>query len=271
MKSKLGFLAASFAAAALGGCSTDNTGNVSLALSSVRAGSLAASAAMFGGAPSPSVVTAGDSTLITMGSDTIIIRSAELVLREVELKRAEAEGCDDIEGNDDCDEFETGPFLIALPLGTTATETVVSINAPAALYDELEFEIHKPEDDSAEDDAFLAANPTFADVSIRVTGTYSQAGSRSEFTYESDLNAEQEILLSPPLTVSEDQSVNVTMRIDISTWFLNGAGTALVNPATANKGQANEQVVENRIQASIDAFRDDDHDGHDDDDINDDH
>ena len=83
------------------------------------------------------------------------------------------------------------------------------------------------------------------------------------------MNAEQEVLLSPPLTVSEGQPVNVTLRIDISSWFLNAAGNALVNPATANKGQPNEQVVENRIQASIDAFRDDDHNGHDDD--NEDH
>ena len=264
MKLNLGFLAAPIVAAVFTACTSDSAGRVSLAVSSVRPGTTP-SATMFGGGASPSVVTAGDSTVIALGNDTIIVRSAELVLREVELKKVEAEGCDDIEGNDDCDEFETGSILVALPLGTTATETVVSIDAPPGMYDELAFKIHKPEDDSAEDDAFLASNPTFAGVSIRVTGTYSQAGSRSDFKYESDLNAEQEIQLVPPLTVSEGQPVNVTLRIDISTWFLNGAGTALVNPATANKGQANEQVVENRIQASIDAFRDDDHDGHDDD------
>jgi hypothetical protein len=198
-----------------------------------------------------------------MGSDTIIVRSAELVVREVELKRVEAEGCDDVVGNGDCDEFETGAVLAALPLGTTATETVLSIDAPAGMYDELEFKIHKPE--APEDADFLAANPTFAGVSIRVKGTYSQAGTRSDFTFESDLNEDQEIALSPPLTVSEGQPASVTLRIDIASWFLNGAGTALVNPATANKGQANEGVVKDNIEASIDAFRDDDHNGHDDD------
>jgi len=250
-------------------CSTDTTGRLSLALSSVRPGTPVPSAALSGSAGSPSVVMAGDSTVIALGNDTIIIRSAELVLKEVELKRVEVQECDSVEGNGDCDEFEVGPFLVALPLGTTGTETVVTIDAAPGMYDELGFKIHKPEDDSAEDDAFLAANPTFARISIRVTGTYSQAGTRSNFTYESDLNAEQEVLLSPPLTVSEGQPVNVTLRIDISTWFLNAGGTALVNPATANNGQPNEQVVENRIQASIDAFRDDDHNGHDDD--NEDH
>lgn len=265
MKSKLVFLAGSLAAMMFTACTSDSTGRVSLALSSIRPGAPAPSATLLGGAPSPSVVTAGDTTMIVMGNDTIIIRSVELVLREVELKKVETESCDDIAGNDDCDEFETGSILVALPLGTTATETVVSVNAPPGMYDELKFKIHKPENDSTEDAAFLAANPTFAGVSIRVKGTYSQAGSRSDFTYESDLDAEQEVLLSPPLTVSDGQPANVTLRIDISTWFLNGSATALVNPATANKGQANESVVRDNIEASIDAFRDDDHNGHDDD------
>jgi hypothetical protein len=38
-----------------------------------------------------------------------------------------------------------------------------------------------------------------------------------------------------------------------------------VDPASANEGGANENLVRDNIRASIDAFRDDDHDGHDDD------
>ena len=248
----------------LGAACTDSTdGRVSLALTS-RAGSAAplGSAAAFS-ARSPAVATAGDSTVITLGNDTIVIRSVEIVLREIELKRVEAVNCDSVRGNDDCEEFETGAVLVALPLGTAATATVVSVNAPAGMYDELEFEIHKP--DEISDAAFIAAHPTFANVSIRVSGTYSQAGTRTDFTFTSDLNADQEILLSPPVTVIDGASTNVTLRLDLATWFLNAGGTALVNPATANKGQTNENVVRDRIEASIDAFRDNDRDGHDDD------
>ena len=263
MNSKVRIVAAPLVAALIAACSSDNAGHVSLALSSIRPPSAAASAALSGLALSPTVVTAGDSTVIALGNDTIIVRSAELVVRKVELKRVEAEGCDDVVGNGDCDEFETGAVLATLPLGTTATETVLSVNAPPGMYDQLEFTIHKPE--APEDADFLAANPTFAGVSIRVKGTYSQAGTRSEFTFESDLNEDQEIALSPPLTVTDGQPANVTLRIDIASWFLNGAGTALVDPATANKGQPNENVVRDNIEGSIDAFRDDDHNGHDDD------
>ncbi len=59
--------------------------------------------------------------------------------------------------------------------------------------------------------------------------------------------------------------VKVTLRLDVSTWFLNAGNTGLVDPASANKGGVNENVVRDNIRASIDAFRDDDSDGLDDD------
>jgi hypothetical protein len=210
-------------------------------------------------AVSPSVTAAGDSTLIVLGNDSVIVRSAELVVRKVELQRSDVAACDAIEGNDDCEEFETGPVLVALPLGSAVIAQQVSIEVPPGTFTALEFEIHKPS--SSEDAAFIGAHPEFATISIRVTGTYSQAGTRSAFTFTSDVNQSQESSLPAPLTVQEGQSVNVTLRADISGWFLNGAKTALVDPTSANKGQPNESVVANNIQNSFDAFEDDDHDG----------
>ncbi|MDP3910706.1 MAG: hypothetical protein Q8Q14_09970 [Gemmatimonadales bacterium] len=249
----------------LAACSEGSTGNLSLALTS-RSPSGPTLASRFGPglAFAPAVSTAGDSTTIVMGNDTIVLRSVELVLREIELKRVETTtDCDSTVSDDACEEFEVGPILVALPLGTTTTETVVTISAPAGLYDELEFDIHKPED--SDDAAFIAAHPPFDGIAIRVMGTYSQAGTRGDFVYTSDLNAEQEMFLSPPITVIDGSGTNVTLRLDVGVWFLNEAGTALVDPASANKGQVNENVVKDRIQASVDAFRDDDRDGHDDD------
>lgn len=254
--------AAPFAVLTLAACSDSTTGQLSLTLTSRPPLAVAASAGAqtFG---APAVSQAGDSTVISLGSDTIIVRSVEMVLREIELKRVEVTECDSVASNDDCEEFEVGPVLAALPLGAVNTETVVAITAPPGQYNRLEFEIHKPE--SSDDAAFIAANPDFDGVSIRVTGTYSQGGTRSEFVYTSDLNAEQEAFIDPPLTVADGGATNVTLRLDIGSWFLNAGGTALVNPASANKGQVNESVVKDRIQASIDAFHDDDRDGHDDD------
>jgi hypothetical protein len=262
MNSRIGLLGAPVVAVLLAACADNTGGRLTLALSSVRPGAPVASAGLSGAAASPAVVTAGDSTVIALGNDTLILRSAQLVLRKIELKRVEAAVCDNVEGNGDCEEFEVGSTLVSLPLGATATNALVAVNAPAGMYDKLEFEIHAPE--SSDDAAFIAANPNFAGVSVRVTGTFSKAGTRSDFTFTSDVDASQEAQLSPPLTVTDGQPANLTLRFDVSTWFLDGAGTALVNPASANKGQPNESVVRGHIEASFEAFRDDNEDGHDD-------
>lgn len=217
-------------------------------------------------------VQAGDSTVIVRGNDTLVIKSVEIVMREIELKRLEAlAGCPDSSSSSDdddaCEEFTVGVQLVSLPLGNS-TEKVLTVDLAAGIYDELEFEIHKPEDSS--DASFIAAHPAFANVSLRVTGTFSQGGTRTDFVFTTDLNAEQEINLVPPLDVAAAGAVNLTIRLDIGAWFLGASGASLVNPATANKGGANEGLVKDNIEQSIDAFHDDDSDGLDDDDGEDD-
>jgi hypothetical protein len=235
---------------ALAACSDSNTGTVSFALTARQAAAPAASAELS---------SAGDSTVVMLGNDSIIIRSAQLVLRKVELKHSDVASCDAVAGNGDCEEFETGATLVTLPLGSTNIAQQVAVAAPAGTFNALEFEIHKPS--SSEDAAFIAANPDFAAISIRVTGTYSQAGTRSSFTFTSDVNQSQEAGLVPPVTVQNGQGLTVTLRADLSGWYLNAARTALVDPASANKGGANESLVANNIQNSFKAFEDDNHDG----------
>jgi hypothetical protein len=249
----------------LAACADSTTGTLGFSVTTRPATAVAATrAALAPGAPMPSVTAAGDTTVIALGSDTVIVRSAELVLRKVELKRSDAAACDSMEGNGDCEEFETGATLVTLPLGTTAITQDVAISAPAGTFDGLEFEIHKPS--GGDDAAFIAANPDFANISIRVTGTFvhgtgSGAGTRSDFVFTSDVDQSEEQILNPPVTVADGQTINVTLRVDISTWFLNETQTALVDPASANKGNPNESIVANNIQNSFGAFEDDNRDG----------
>ena len=217
----------------------------------------------------------GDSTLVVRGNDTLIIRDIEMVMREIELERVDdLRDCPDTStgpelrhDDDACEEFSTGALLVDLPLGDE-TDRIITVDVAEGLYDEVEFEIHKP--DEVRDAAFIAANPDFARISIRVTGTFSKGGTRSDFTYTTDLNEEQEIEFDEPLDVTTDGPVNLTIRLDIATWFLNAAGTGIVDPATANDGGPNENLVRDNIRESIDAFHDDDGDGLDDDDHNED-
>ena len=222
---------------------------MSFSLTSRSAGAPAASPA-FATAPSPTVAAAGDSTVIALGNDTVIVRSAQLVLRKVELKRVDVAACDAVMSNGDCEEFETGATLVSLPLGSAAVAQQVAVAAPPGTFDQLEFEIHKPS--SSDDAAFIAANPDFATISIRVTGTFSQAGTRTDFAFTSDVDRSEEANLVPPVTATAGQTLNVTLRVDISGWF---------DPASANSGQPNQSVVANNIQASFQAFEDDNHDG----------
>jgi hypothetical protein len=195
--------------------------------------------------------------------NTLVIETAEMVLKKIEFEHVSTSGCDSELSDDDCEEFETGPYLVDLPLDGSVTREIEA-TVPPGTFDEIEFEIHSPDDDTPEDLEFRSENPDFAEISIRVTGTYNDAA----FEYTTEMDSEQEIDLASPLLVTpESGPANVTLTVDISTWFVAADGT-LVDPSTANKDQPNEELVEGNIEASIEGFRDDDRDGvpHDDDD-----
>jgi hypothetical protein len=192
---------------------------------------------------------------ITDGANTLVITSAQIVLREIELERQEVADCDVEPEPAGCEDFEIGPVLVNLPLGAGAAEQV-AVEVSPGTYTEVEFEIHKVSDGPA-DAAFRAAHPEFADKSIRVQGTFNGA----PFTFESDLDVEQELDLVPPLVIADSvTSTNLTVRVGLANWF-RGPDGKLVNPATANKGGANESIVKENIKQSVEAFEDHDEDG----------
>ncbi len=146
--------------------------------------------------------------VLTAGTDVIVVTGVQMVVREIELKRTGVAACDTAQADDDCEELEIGPVLLDLPLGAGATrEFTVAIDTGS--YEKLEFEVHKPS--SSDDAAFVAANPLFDGVSIRMTGTYNG----TPFIYTSDLDVEQERTLDPPLVVTETTGANVTMFVDL--------------------------------------------------------
>jgi hypothetical protein len=195
-----------------------------------------------------------DDTLVS-GTDTLIITSAQIVLREIELKRIDATDCDSIVNGDGCEEFETGPVLVSLPL-TPGVETEFELDIPPGTYTEIEFDIHKVEDEPS-DIVFLQQHPEFDRLSIRVTGSYNG----DAFLYESDLGVEQELDLVPALLVEEGSgSTNITVFVDIDEWFRDQSG-GLIDPDTANDGGPNKSLVEDNIKQSMEAFEDDDRSG----------
>ena len=82
--------------------------------------------------------------VIAVGSDTIVLTSVQLVLREIELKRVGGSVCDSAQGHDDCEELEYGPTLLDLPLGAGA-ERQFTVAIDTGSYGKIEFEVHAPE------------------------------------------------------------------------------------------------------------------------------
>ncbi len=241
-------------AAFLAACG-DGTGpggaQISLSFSSQSPGTVsAASQGMF--------LSAVAGAPITDGQNELVITKAEVVLREIELKRIETIDCDTAVDEDACEEFETGPVLLELPLdGGTAQQVTIPIEP--GTYDELEFEIHKVSGDDAEDADFVANHQHMADLSIQVQGTFNGQA----FTYQTDLDVEQEFDLADPIVIDENTpSTNVTVRMDLAAWFRDGSGT-LVNPSLGNKGGDHESLVKENIKQNIEAFEDRDRDGDD--------
>lgn len=199
--------------------------------------------------------TAADTLVI--GPNTLILTKLELVLRELELKRANVTDCPADSTDDACEKFETGPVLVDLPL-TPGADQAFEADIPAGTYGEVEFEIHKPDDGDPADQAFLDQYPDFAGVSIRVTGTFNGV----PFVHTTELDVEQELALVPNFVVAEGVSTNLTIFVTVTGWYVvNGT---LVDPATANKDQPNESAVNNNIQDSFTAFEDSDGSGSDD-------
>lgn len=195
------------------------------------------------------------------GAAAVVITRATVVLSELELEPADLTTCirdDDDDDGFECEEIESGPYLVELPVNNTV-RTALSVAIPAGQYREIEYEIERPDDDDSDDRAFLAAHPSFRDVSIRVEGTYSGA----PFVYVGRFEVEIELEFRPPVVV-DGTSNNITVAVDMSRWFRTASG-GVIDPNTANRGGPNESLVANNIRFSFDGFEDDDHDGHRDD------
>ena len=241
--------------AGLAACSSEPNSNPVVTLS------LATKAA----SPAVAAVARPSFEVYTLGGTTIDFTSIQVAFSEIELERAGSSiECDVATiDDDDCEEIELSPQILPLPLGPGASRTI-SVSVAPGTYDEIEFRVEKLGDESDED-ALVAANPAMDGVSIRVEGTYDDGSGPVAFVFTTDLDVEQEIELATPLTVDATGAGDLTLYVDIGTWFLDQAGTAYFDPAQANKGGQFESEVKNNIQQSFNAFEDEDHDGHSDD------
>ena len=224
----------------------------------------------------------GGSETFTLGPDTLVVNSVDLVVRHLKLKTVATDSCtsgddenDDLvattgsdmiadDDDDGCGEVQTGSFIVTLPLGNGPVRAI-PIALPAGTYRKVEFKIHRLGSSTA-DSTLLAGRPDMRGASIRITGSFNHTA----FTFVTRAEAKQKQDLDPPVVVTPGSNVDLTVRVDLSTWFLNSHRTSLVDPATALTGQPNEKLVARNIKKSFRAAHENhDHDDDDDDDDDD--
>lgn len=196
-------------------------------------------------------------------NDTLVITGVQLVLNNVELRRADVTSCPTAlpertskeHSADDkgCSRLDLGPMLLDLPLSDVGTSKL-AVAIPAGSYREIEFELDKVRTGSNATPAeldFVARNPDFVDRTVRVTGTYKG----QPFTFTSKVEAEVEMEFDPAILVEAGSNDNITVALDLARWFRNSAGALLVPTAE------NQSRIEQNIATSFDVFGDRNRDG----------
>jgi hypothetical protein len=209
------------------------------------------------GAPAPTAPGVSADLHLTSGSDALTITQAQVVLARVELSPSGT--CATTTEEDDCDELQAGPALVSLPLDGT-TKVILDAVAQPGTYSGLQAKLDavKADADDTGASAFLTANPGFAGISVKVTGTFTDAKGDHPFTFTSEVDAEIHASFQPPVTVGTNTS-NLTVNVDVASWFKDAAGV-LIDPTNA----ANAEAIERNIRQSVEAFEDENHDGVDD-------
>lgn len=241
--------------ASLVACAADSTGPnastagaVSLSFAAVGASSTSSSTSLSGGL---SGALGGSSSV-----DALVITRVQLVLAEAELQRSGGT-CASGSSSDSCAELKLAPTMIELPVNGNVVGAL-SVPVPLGSYSAFEAKITPADTGRPGGAALIAAHPELRAASVRVEGTFNG----KPFTYTGATRAQIESRFDPPL-VADGSGINVTVRVNLTGWFRTSSG-ALVDPATANAGGPNAELVSTNIARSFVAFCDDDRDGRDD-------
>lgn len=191
-------------------------------------------------------------TQFALAVDSIHITRARLVLSRIKFEK----------GSGDSAEFKTAPFVFEPNLGGALQDVSVA-GVPFGTYDRVKFKIHHIDSSDVRDlpPSELAQFADFLEGerhSIIIDGIVYRSGmSPQTFTFKSQIDAEQEYILAPPLVVSESKpSVNVTLTVSSFGWFKDTGG-ALLDPTDPS----NESKIDESLKASIKIYKDDDKDG----------
>lgn len=143
---------------------------------------------------------------------------------------------EDQDHEDGCAPVRADPVIVNVPLDGT-TKIFLDASVPAGTYRGLRAKLD----------------------SVNVVGVFTDTtGADHPFTFASGVNAHISVEFDTPVTVDAN-SQNLTIDIDVSSWFKTSSG-AIIDPTNP----ANQHAINRAIRASVRGFEDENHDGDDD-------
>ncbi len=178
-----------------------------------------------------------DKGLNKIGADTIVLDTVKILLKDIKFRQATG----------DSSNVKVGPIVVKLNLNGTPTEFAAG-NVIAGNYSKIKFRLHKPEDsDIISDLEFKGGSSGDLRYSVIVKGKFNGVS----FIYKSTKTATQEVNLKNSINLTSDVKTNVTLSVDVNSWFYKG--TVVLDP----NNTANKNDIDNNIKDSFKkAFRD---------------
>ncbi|PKL83506.1 MAG: hypothetical protein CVV24_04655 [Ignavibacteriae bacterium HGW-Ignavibacteriae-3] len=183
------------------------------------------------------VSLAVDKGLNKITADVIVLDTVKILLKDIKFRQAVG----------DSSNVKVGPMVVRLNLDGTPTEFAAG-NVIAGNYSKIKFRLHKPEDaEIISDSEFKSGSSGDLRYSVIVKGKFNGIG----FIYKSTKTATQEVNLKNSINLTSDVKTNVTLSVDVNSWFIKG--TIILDPNNI----ANKNDIDNNIKDSFKkAFRD---------------
>lgn len=186
----------------------------------------------------------GSASLTKSLAGHVTVSSAKVMLKTIQFHS--------VDDNDSLD-FNSEPLVVDLDL-TGGVTTVGPIEIPVGSYDKVSFRLHKPDDgeDGLDSDFYEVGGSDR--YSVVVAGTHAD----TTFVFKSQRGEKQRLEFDPPIVVTDTTtSVNVTLSVDVDSWFVNFETNANLNPSDAD----DESDIDDAIRESFRGFEDNDKSG----------
>ena len=190
------------------------------------------------------------SVVVEEGATTLTLSEVDVVLDQVEFRRADGECTDSSDPSRDdgdaCSEVAVQPTVLELP---TEQEFVTTGPVPveAGSYEALEFDVHVV---TAQDVNVLSQNPGLQGASVQVRGTFDDGSGAVPFDpVVFGPEGEVQLDLAGPIDLPDGDSAAMTLSVDVDAWFRLEGG--LVDPSVAAQDTALARQVRENILASF--------------------